>query len=173
MVMHGTARAGVGVMMHTQEQCTSGQASDLRTLLAQDHARLEQLFDRLLAAFRADDRDEVATLWSAFDVGLEAHMELEEERILPEFAKVDSLEAAALAREHVAIRNLLNELGIGVDLHSTKAEAVERFIFRLREHAKREDALMYRWACANLQDAVQTSIRTRLLATLRGLVKVD
>jgi hypothetical protein len=155
--------------LHEQSKPHGTTVSDLRTLLSQDHARLDQLFDRLLAAFHADDREEAAVLWNAFETGLEAHMVLEEQRILPEFAKVDSAEAAQLAREHVAIRSSLAELGVAMDLHQTKAAAIDRLVGDLREHAKREDALMYRWASSNLSGDVETSVRSQLLAALRKL----
>jgi hemerythrin-like domain-containing protein len=131
------------------------------------------MFAELLAAFRAGDREEVSALWTAFEAGLEAHMALEEECILPEFAKVDSQEARALSQEHEEIRRCLNELGLGVDLHSTNAQAAERFIRTLEAHAKREDALMYRWARSGLQTEGQTSLRAKLLAALRKLVGAE
>jgi hypothetical protein len=145
---------------------------DVSALLVEDHARLEQLFGRLAAAFRGGDRDECAALWNGFDSSLEAHMALEEELILPEFAKVDAAEAAAVAQEHVAIRALLSELGIGVDLHCTSADSVERLLRMLEDHAKREELLMYRWAQSNLRPRARASTQARLRAALRKLVPV-
>lgn len=156
-------------MMHPQEHGAPKAKADLRALLGEDHARLDRLFEELLAAFRAGAREEAAALWTTFDAGLLAHMALEEQRLLPEFAKVDAAEAEALAAEHAKLRDALTELGVGVDLHLTNAAAVERLVATLREHARREDALMYRWASANLQDEEQTSIRAQLLAAARRL----
>lgn len=160
------------LMKHTQVPASSDRAApvDVRTLLVEDHARLRQLFDELVAAFRTGDRDECAVQWNAFDESLEAHMALEEQLILPELAKADPAEAAALAREHVALRTSLSELGIGVDLHCTNAGAVERFISVLETHAEREEALMYRWSLGNLQPDMQSTIRARLRASARKLV---
>jgi hemerythrin-like domain-containing protein len=148
-------------MMRTEHQptITGAAAADLRTLLMKDHARLEKLFQALVAAFRSGDRDEAAALWNEFESGLERHMALEDRLILPHFAKVHPAEAAALVREHALIRNSVSELGIGVDLHCTNADTVERFVRALNDHAKREDNLMYPWARANLDAAVRTSIR--------------
>lgn len=117
------------------------------------------MLEALVAGFRAGDRDEVAAVWSAFRTGIEGHMALEEERILPELAKVDTAEAAALAREHVKIRNRLDEIGIGVDLHCTNADTVECLIRTLRNHEEREDALMYRWAYASLHTTTDENRR--------------
>ena len=150
-------------MRHVKRQSAQASSKDLRALLGQDHQRLDELFSDLLAAFQRDDRKEATALWRAFDSGLTAHMKLEEALILPAFANVAPAEAAALAREHVAFRASLTELGVGVDLHCTNAEAVERFLAALREHAEREDALMYRWAQANIPGEVRSAIRTQLL----------
>jgi hypothetical protein len=138
--------------------------ADLQTLLDNDNRRLETLFEELVAALRGGDENEAGALWDAFASGLESHMTLEEERMLPAFAEVDGAEAAELVREHEAIRCALGELGLGMDLHYTTPAALERFARTLRTHARREDALMYRWARANLPEDVQTSIRAQLLA---------
>lgn len=139
-----------------------------------DHARLKKLFAALVVAFRAEDREQCAALWTACDKSLEAHMLLEEQLILPEFAKADAVEAAALAREHGEIRAALAELGIGVDLHCTSAEAVERFARALEEHAQREDGLMYRWASGssqqNSRQDVPPTLRAQVHAALRKVV---
>ena len=146
----------------------AGPASlDLQALLRRDHARLEAMYEDVVAAFRAGDCDEAGALWNAFAGGLEAHMALEEKRILPEFAKLDASEAAALRREHAEIRTSLDELGIGVDLHCTTPGAVERFIRTLKAHAEREDALMYRWA----SEGAPISVRAKWLSAARKLIR--
>lgn len=157
-------------MPSTSQTATPRPVSDLRTLLSADHTRLEGVFDRLLVAFRAGDRDEAAHLWNEFDQGLEAHLTLEEEQLLPELAKRQPEEASALLREHAEIRAALSDLGIGVDLHRTNAGAVERFLRSLRAHAEREEGLFYEWANSELAPENQPSRRDRLLAALHRLV---
>jgi hemerythrin-like domain-containing protein len=157
-------------MMSNLETAAGASPSDLQSLLIEDHLRLERLFEELLQAFQAGDRDGAAALWSTFDRGLEAHMEIEEELILPALFAENPAEVEALLQEHVQIRTTLIELGVGVDLHCTRADAVERLVRELKAHAKREDALLYRWARVNLGEHVQLSIRARLLGTLRKLM---
>lgn len=159
-------------MKHAQarEHIDRAAPGDVGMLLVKDHASLKKLFAELVGAFRAGDRDRCAALWNAFDSKLEAHMALEEQLILPEFAKVDPAEATALGREHVAIRAALCELGIGVDLHCTNVELVERFIHVLEDHARREEALLYHWGRANLTQSVQATIRSRLNAAVHKLL---
>jgi hemerythrin-like domain-containing protein len=118
----------------------------LRQLLTLEHKRLDQLFEALLAALHADARDDAARLWGEFDAGLSAHMQLEEQHLFPVLSEAYPEEAAELRKEHDAIRTQLTQLGIGVDLHLTRAETVSAFVELLRKHARREDALAYQWA---------------------------
>jgi hemerythrin-like domain-containing protein len=134
-----------------------------------DHERLERLFDELLEALRADARDDAAKLWDDFDSGLRAHLEVEEQEMLPGFAQVDVTEAAALRSEHDTIRDRLTELGVGVDLHETRAEIVDDFRKRLRAHAEREERLLYRWVREGLPEPVKAGIFEQIAATARRI----
>jgi hemerythrin-like domain-containing protein len=125
---------------------TETVAEGLRATLIRDHERLDQLFDALVQALRADARDDALRLWAAFDDGLCRHMALEERHLLRAFAIVDPREAAELLKEHDEIRAKLAELGIGVELHQIGVDVVSTFVEQLRQHARREDALAYRWA---------------------------
>lgn len=91
--------------------------------------------------------------------------------ILPEFAKIDPAEAAALLREHAEIRTSLSQLGIGVDLHCTNLEVVEDFLRRLGAHAQREDALMYRWARKHLREGVPAATGPKRVGGMRKLLR--
>lgn len=140
------------------------ESDDLGQLLSQDHARLDRLFQDLLDAFAADARTDVAKLWNEFDRDLRAHLQLEEEQLLPKFLEFNAPEALALMREHQSIRDRLLRLGVGVDLHLTRHGQVADFIRELRAHAQREQALMYRWSSQHVQNRdVHKSVRTRLL----------
>jgi hypothetical protein len=154
--------------MMSTEPCVQAKAN-LQDTLTTEHERLDALFERLLAAFHADARGELCRLWAEFDSRLRAHLALEEEHILPEFEKIDAVEASALAHEHVRIRELLTELDIAIDLHLCRERTIVDLIAMLREHAKREDSLMYRWAAANLSPAKQHTIRDEIR---RAFVKV-
>lgn len=145
-------------------------ASDLRALLKADHERLDKLFQELVVAFRADDREEIGQLWKVFDEGLQAHLGFEDEYLLPELAKVHPAEAAAISSEHLEIRSSLEELGMGVELHRTNTHAVERFVRILREHARREEELMYHWAATRLGGAAEPSMRSKWLTAVRKFV---
>lgn len=131
-------------------QVTSGEPAGPGELLRRDHARLDALFTELLDQFEEGNQHDVRAAWVEFDDGLTAHLDLEERVILPLFAQVDRAEAEALRAEHVRIRQLLAELGVGVDLHLVRLDLAREFIDALRAHARREDQLLYRWAESEL-----------------------
>jgi hemerythrin-like domain-containing protein len=161
-----------GMQNDTQANRETEAGLDLRNLLALDHARLDKLFDSLVAAFDADARSEAARLWSQFELELARHFALEEQEIFPEFAKVAPAEAAELLHEHGALRSRLQSLSVGVDLHLTRAETVSAFVRTLRSHAKREDALLYRWAQTNLSEQTQATLRGSLVHAIQEFLGI-
>jgi hemerythrin-like domain-containing protein len=141
----------------------------LRALLTRDHQELDQIFTSLLEALQADARVEVSQLWTALDAGLNRHMAIEEQSVLPLLRQQDAREANALLAEHDEIRTKLTDMGIGIDLHEVVLQTVADFIEQLRRHARREDALAYRWAEQHLPASRRAEVRWALAAvrTLR------
>lgn len=127
-----------------------------------DHAEISALLDEVLVAFRCGDRDVAAAAFTRFEKRLGAHLSLEDELLLPELERIDPKEAAALAADHRQIRTRLTELGLGVDLHLTRASAVSELVEMLRAHAHREDALLYRWADEALSALERQAVIVRL-----------
>lgn len=138
--------------------------SGLRALLARDHQELDRIFDDLSSALHADARDDTRRIWAVFEDGLCRHMALEEEHVLPLLRKEDWGEVEALTKEHEDIRAKLAELGVGVELHEVDASLVDDFVAQLRHHARREEALGYRWAEEHVPPADQKLIRSALAA---------
>jgi hemerythrin-like domain-containing protein len=130
-------------------------------LLAREHDRLDQLFEQLLNALRADAREDAMRLWAEFDERLCEHMQFEEKVILPALRTAEPREAAALADEHEQIRAKLAELGVALDLHEVRAETVADFVEQLRRHARREDALAYQWVERHLDAADRKALKHR------------
>jgi hemerythrin-like domain-containing protein len=133
--------------MSTEPQ-PSRQTRGLRAQMVADHERLSRLFDQVLIAFQEGDQQNAAALWSQFETGLRNHFDFEELHLFPKFQVLNPVEIAALQAEHAHMLSMLEELSIGVDLHLTRSDMVEDFVARLRAHAEREDALLYRWADA-------------------------
>ena len=130
---------------HDPVSASAASGSIYDRLLA-EHARLDASLERLLAAYRTGDREVAAEAFGAFEDRLTDHFELEERVMFATFAQDNPREAAELAAEHAAIRARVEELGIGVELHQTRLGAIEGLAQLLREHAAREDRLLYPWA---------------------------
>jgi hemerythrin-like domain-containing protein len=139
----------------------------LYAYMTASHRALSGQFEQLLAAMEANAPDATA-LWNALDRELRAHMDSEERFILPAFAHVDPAEARALLAEHARFRELLLELGVAVDLHCIRAELSRAFIDLLRDHAAREDELLYRWAETRLSPGLAHAVRRTIQASLTG-----
>lgn len=117
-----------------------------------DHARLESLLEGLLAAFEANDREDMAKLWTAFEAGLNAHLDAEERYLIPAFERDYPEEARVILAEHEHIRSRLIELGTQLDLHIVRLTATRAFIDELRAHAANEDRLLYQWSDTHFKD---------------------
>lgn len=118
----------------------------IKHLLVSEHERLHHLFDAMLEAFRANARDDAERLWSEFERTFTEHLAREESYLLPRLRDSHREEADALQAEHDDLRAKLLDLGVGVDLHLTKADAVAAFVAALRAHAQHEEELLYPWA---------------------------
>jgi hypothetical protein len=143
-------------------------AIPLRDHFLADHGELEDLFTLLLAAFEANDRVEVARLWSEFDERLSKHLEAEEHLMIPQLSSSRARDARALLEEHRHIRSRLVELGLGVDLHIVRLGAARGFVEELRAHARHEDDVLYRWADDHFADRERCALFAALTAPLRA-----
>jgi hemerythrin-like domain-containing protein len=110
-----------------------------------DHRRLERLFEALVACAQQGDPLALRARWSQFEGDLLRHLAEEEATMLPAFARQRPEEARRIREEHEDIRRAVLELGIDLDLHLLRESTVREFVDRLREHARREDASLYRW----------------------------
>ena len=149
-----------------------GDSKTLSVTLANDHARLTRLFGDVFAAFEADARLESSALWTRFEQEIEAHFQLEEQHLFPRLARVKPGDAAALRIEHDAIRARIAELGVGLDLHLTRADLVEALMVDLQEHIERETTLLYPWVDETLPVAEQAWLVTQLLRTWPALLRL-
>lgn len=119
-------------------------------VLADHHRTLDERLKQLLTRTRAGDARELRADWGDFDRELLRHMELEETEMLRGFASHNPDEARALLAEHCAIRNVLLDIGINLDLHSLRLETIEELARRLKAHAQREDGAFYTWASTHV-----------------------
>ncbi len=121
----------------------------LRDNLLRDHEEINLGLDRLLEAFGTGDHGVARDAFREFDTKLSAHLAYEEKVLLPEFTELHPGEAAQLVDEHGVIRAMVDELSVGTDLHVTRLPAIRKLAEVLLAHARREDALFYRWLDAH------------------------
>jgi len=130
----------------TSTDATRVRIPDRDNALVHHHQELEQRFAALVENAEANDALELRAVWASFERDLTRHLELEERELLPAFARGQPAEAGRLLAEHADIRRRLLDLSMRLDLHFLRADAVQEFVARLRDHARRESALLYPWA---------------------------
>ena len=116
--------------------------------LAEGHVVLDALFEEVLERVRAGDWLECDKIWRKMSSALVGHFDFEEEQLFPDYAK--SSEAARrevdeLSAEHDEVRELLDRIGIEIQLKRVDKQSIDTLIARLRAHATRENAGFYAW----------------------------
>lgn len=129
--------------------------------LLDDHLHLAALCNRIVAEFEAGDREACDDAFRHLEHELEAHLNFEEQELLPRFALTHPVEAAALLADHKRFRARLTELGIGIDLHLTRCNAVRSLVIDLAEHARHEGEVLYRWAERELDPETRSAWMAR------------
>ena len=120
--------------------------TSVKQQLREDHAQLERRLQRLSDAVDANDTcADLTRIWSDFEANLLDHLGTEERCLFPLVVHKHRAEVEALRAEHRDIRLALNELGVCVELHTLRKQAVDDLIDFLRRHAAREDASLYGW----------------------------
>lgn len=125
-----------------------------------DHTRLEHSLRDLTNAAQGASSSDLVVVWRSFEAGLQAHMEAEEESLLPLVRDPDVL--GRLELDHAAIRRWFDDLGLAVELHTIRKERIDRFVAQLRAHAAREDEWLYGHADALLDRATRRTVLERL-----------
>jgi hemerythrin-like domain-containing protein len=130
--------------------------------LRDHHSVLEERFQQLIARVEEDDPLSLRCEWLLFERELDEHMTIEERELLPLLVREHAGEAEAIRDEHKRIRGTLANLGIAVDLHTLRAADVTAFVQALREHARREERLLYPLTAAEVSPRRLAGLRRRL-----------
>jgi hemerythrin-like domain-containing protein len=125
---------------------TAQPMGPIQTRLVMDHEELDVLLDQLITAYETNDRAIAAAAYTDLEQKLSAHLDGEEQLLFPDFERSEPEETNLLREDHRRIRARVDELGVGVDLHSTRIGAIRELVQMLRAHVQRENALLYRWA---------------------------
>jgi hypothetical protein len=119
--------------------------SSLGSVLTGDHDRLDRAFDAIVTRAYGGDFQQLEREWLTFQGDLLAHLDAEENHLIPALAKDRPAAAEKLLAEHAQIRGQLLELGVDLDLHCLGAERVVAFVEALRAHARHEEGMFYPW----------------------------
>ena len=141
---------------------TYTSATSIDAMLGEDHARLERTFDAIVAAAERGDWEELRRRGPGFERELTRHMDAEEIRIISGFGREQPREARMLLDDHARIRAQLTELGLELEAGSVTVGYAQAFMTDLREHAAREDAILYPWAARGLDDLAWERFRFAL-----------
>jgi Hemerythrin HHE cation binding domain len=134
------------------------------------YRRLEGLLAELRALVLADDPRGLRPFWTAFERELRDHLAAEETCLLPAFGETHANKARSLRQDHAQIKDLLEEIGMRIDLHLVRAKAVDHLIDVLREHTRREDAWMDAWTRRYRLDSAVFRLRKALRHDAAGRV---
>jgi hypothetical protein len=149
----------------------SGLSASIRDHFLADHGRLERLLEQLVTAVEANDREDLAKVWTEVESGLLSHLDAEEEQMIPALPRAYERDARVLIQEHRHIRTRLTELGEAIDLHIVRLDTIRDFIDVLRAHARNEDKLLYNWTDAHLKEPHRASAVHALTERVREGVK--
>jgi hypothetical protein len=136
--------------------------SSIDAMLGEDHARLERSFDAIVAGAQRGDWEDLRRRWPAFGRELTRHMDAEEIRIISRFGREYPREARTLLDDHARIRAQMTELEMELETGSVPVDRALAFMIDLREHAAREDAILYPWAARGLDDLAWERFRFAL-----------
>ena len=115
----------------------------VRDRFVADHREIEKVLERFLAICEDGDREDVAAVWSELDSRLLAHMEAEEQYLIPLLQRANPRAARAILEEHRHFRTRLTELGTRVDLHTMRLHEASSLVGELRAHSAHEDRTLY------------------------------
>jgi len=120
-------------------------ANYLDQRLDRDWTQLERALQDITRTFDTADYLVCVEAWDHFEDLVLSHMEFEECHMFPALHRDRPLQATLLADDHTRLLQELQRLGLGVDLHVTKAEDVRHFVHSLRQHTAREHKWLHDW----------------------------
>jgi hypothetical protein len=136
----------------------------IRMQLVSDHRMLDDLFCRLLRDVHVLSHHDLKVVWCELEHRLLAHMDVEEQFLLPLVAATHEAAIERALADHVRIRGLVAALGVAIELNAAREPAIEELMQILHIHSEHEDRMLYRFACERASVAVQH----RMAMTLRA-----
>jgi hypothetical protein len=107
-----------------------------------DHDGLDELLSFVLEAVASRDAMRVLRTWLTFENALTAHLDAEDETLVPSIMRSRARTGQALVEEHRYIRQRLRALGQRLGIDDDFFREASGFLDELVAHGRREDALM-------------------------------
>lgn len=155
--------------MLTTAKLESPTVNGPRLLFPDHHCQIEAACDALRASAVTDDPRDVTTCYRSLERAVLEHLRAEEDSILPAYAEHAPADAESIHAAHDELRRQLFRIGVDVELHCVRAEALDRLVAGLRAHAAHEDREMYPWAEAHLSTPTKRELFERMAHSLRAL----
>lgn len=111
-----------------------------------DHERLEIGARHLLECVLFGRADVVEAAFSRFCAEMLAHIEAEQNYMLPEFAKEHAEEAKLIIEEHALVRALLATITEQIARRAAHPDTIRKLIEAVRANGTREQKSLYPWA---------------------------
>ncbi len=124
--------------------------------LAHEHKDLDALYEGLANRVHCGDTATIDEAWGPLEARLRAHMDFEERHLLPRFEQIAPDAARQILAEHAQIRDALSEVGIAIELHALREDAMELLLTRLRAHGRLEEETLYRWRGVAAEELTET-----------------
>jgi hemerythrin superfamily protein len=135
----------------------------VQTRFDQDHRDIEALLEDL-AHCAASSSPALEATFNDLERRLMAHMDAEEQYLLPLVEVSYPAESERTRLEHARIRQLVSQLGLAIELHAVREPQIAELVQLLREHAEREDRTVYDFAGERASSAVEHRLASLLKA---------
>src|SRR5690349_8980136 len=99
-----------------------------------DHEQMEAELVRLVVAIEASDHAAANALWPSFEHRTRAHLDAEDDHLLPALLRWKMHVARTIVEEHKLIRQRLAELAPRIGTAKAAVKDFERFLDELRAH---------------------------------------
>ena len=133
----------------------------INDVLGAHHREVEASCLDLMCAI-TDDAGSLTPRWEKVEHDLFEHMAAEERMMLPVYRHADPMNVRALLDEHSLLRESSLEIGIAIHVRTIHSEHLQRFVDKLRAHARHEEVSLYRWAQRNLDYSERRRLHARV-----------
>ena len=127
----------------------------LRSLMADDHRRCDELFALAEQAAARADWEGTGTAFAGFAQALERHLAAEESDLFPAFEQATGMTMGPtrmMRHEHQEMRALLVEIGEAIERHDDEAfrGLTETLLIMMQQHNLKEENILYPMCDENL-----------------------